>query len=140
VRLLPYLHPLWQLTALAAALWVLSLALRMRALRKRRGWELRARLVGRHARAGSAFVAMLAAGYAAGPLTLGLARGEPVFESGHAFFASLTLAVLLLGATLGLRLWRGRGTPATRGLHAFCMGLGLFLGFVTAMFGLGLLP
>ena len=146
MRLLPYLHPVWQVGAIAVALWTLSLGLRMRALRRRRGAGSGTRradrnaLVVRHARAGLTFLAVIATGYTAGPLILGLAREKPVFESAHAFFASLTLVVLAGGGSLGWRLWRGRGGPRDRDLHAYCMGLGLFLVIVAAMLGLGLLP
>lgn len=140
MRIAPYLHPLWQLAALVLAAWVLTLGLRMRALRRRHDWVPRASLVSRHARAGLAFLGLLVLGYAAGPLTLGLIRGKTVFASGHALFASLTVALLLFGGRLGLRLWRSRARPSDRDLHAFCMGLGLFLALVTMMLGLGLLP
>jgi hypothetical protein len=148
VHLLPYLHPVWQAGAIAVALWALSLALRMRALRRRRligpaqraAATDRAALVERHARAGLTFLAAIATGYTAGPLILGLARDKPVFESAHAFFASLTLVVLAGGGSLGWRLWHGRGSPRDRELHVYCMGLGLFLVIVAAMLGLGLLP
>jgi hypothetical protein len=140
VRLLPYLHPLWQIGALIVALWTLALGLRMRALRRRRSWHLRALLVDRHARGGLAFVSALLVGYAAGPLTLALVRDEPVFESGHAFFATLVLLPLLVGSGLGLRLWRGVGAPRERELHAFCMTLGLLLALIALIFGLDLLP
>jgi hypothetical protein len=149
VRLLPYLHPLWQIGAIAVALWTLSLGLRMRASRRRLS-DLsgggpappagRRRLVERHARAGLAFVSAIATGYVGGPLLLGLARGKPVFESAHAFFATLTLAVLATGGALGYRLWRGSAGSRERDLHAYCMGLGLLLCIVSAMLGLGLLP
>ncbi|MFN2433446.1 MAG: hypothetical protein ABR599_11650 [Gemmatimonadota bacterium] len=138
--LLPYLHPLWQAGALALAIWALAMGLRMRGLRRRGTWSARAALVDRHARIGLAFVATLVVGLAAGPLILALARGEPALSSGHAFFAALTLAPLLPGAVLGWRLWRGRARPDDRDLHAFCMGVGLFLGIITGMLGLGLLP
>jgi hypothetical protein len=152
VRLLPYLHPLWQLAALALAVWTFSLGLRMRALRRRaRGVgdfrlaanarkQRRESLRRRHVRSGLVFLAAIAAGYAGGPLILGLARDEAVFESAHAFFATLTLGVVTAGGLLGYRLWRGRGAPRDRDLHAYCMGLGIFLGIVAAMLGLGLLP
>jgi hypothetical protein len=148
VRFLPYLHPLWQIGALALAFWTLSLGLRMRALRRRparaRGGmaagERRASLRERHARAGLLFLGAIAAGYAAGPLILGLAREKPVFESAHAFFATLTLLLLASGGALGYRLWRGAGSPRDRDLHAYCMGFGLFLAIVAVMLGLGLLP
>jgi hypothetical protein len=118
----------------------------MRALRRRRragSGATRAdrnALVERHARAGLTFLAAIATGYAAGPLLLGLARDKSVFESAHAFFASLTLVVLAGGGSLGWRVWRGRGAPRDRELHAYCMGLGLFLVIVAATLGLGLLP
>jgi hypothetical protein len=148
VRLLPYLHPLWQIGAIVVALWTLSLGLRLRALRRRRlagpgkaaEAPSRAALVERHARAGLTFLAAIAVGYTGGPLILGLARDKPVFESAHAFFATLTLLVLAGGGSLGWRLLRGRGSPRDRDLHVYCMGLGLLLVLVAAMLGLGLLP
>ncbi len=148
MRLLPYLHPLWQIGALSVALWTLSLALRMRVLRRqsragqKKGAETpsRAALVERHARAGLTFLGVIAVGYTGGPLILGLAREKPVFESAHAFFATLALLVLAGGGSLGWRLRRGRGSPRDRDLHVYCMGLGLFLVIVAAMLGLGLLP
>lgn len=144
MRFLPYLHPVWQTAVLALALWTLSLGLRMRARRRGRPGELRASLLERHARAGLTFVAALLVGYAGGPATLGLVRDEPVFSSAHAFFATLTLLLIAFGAAVGLRLWRGssavRDRELHRDLHVFCMGLGLFLIFVTVMLGLGLLP
>ena len=148
MHLLPYLHPAWQVGAIAVALWALSLALRMRALRRRRLMGTakiaaatdHAALIERHARAGLTFLAAIATGYTAGPLILGLARDKPVFESAHAFFASLTLIVLAGGGSLGWRLWHGRGSPRDRDLHVYCMGLGLFLVIIAAMLGLGLLP
>jgi hypothetical protein len=150
VRLIPYLHPLWQIGAIALALWTLSLGLRMRGLRRgpraavgRKATDprrSRTALVERHARAGLTFLAAIAAGYSGGPLILGLVRDEPVFQSAHAFFASLTLLVLAGGGFLGYRLWRVSGSPGSRDLHAYCMGLGLFLLIVAAMLGLGLLP
>lgn len=150
MRLIPYLHPLWQLGAIALALWTLKLGLRMRRLRQgaRRPprdasgapADERDALVRRHARAGLRFLTVIAVGYSGGPLILGLVRDEPVFGSAHAFFATLTLVVVLSGGFLGYRLWRGRGSPRDRELHAYCMGLGLFLMLVAAAFGLGLLP
>lgn len=145
MRFLPYVHPVWQVGALVLALWALWLGLRMRGLRRgsrrsRRDPAVRAYLVERHARFGIAFAAAIVLGYVAGPLTLGLARDEEVFRSAHAFFATLTLALVLLGAVIGLGLWRGRGDPGSRDLHAWCMGLALFLSLVTVMLGLGLLP
>jgi hypothetical protein len=101
---------------------------------------MRASLVGRHVRAGIVFLTMLLVGYAAGPLTLALVRGEAVYRSAHALSATLVVLLFGYGAFLGVRLWRGRAGPEERTLHAFCMGLGLFCAFVTMMLGLGLLP
>lgn len=138
--MLAYLHPLWQVCALALALRALVLGLRLRSLRRRRQPAARAELVGRHARAGLVFLAAILVGFAAGPVTMALVRGEPALRSGHAFFAGLTLVPVVTGGWLGWRLWRGRGSPRARDLHAFCMGLGLFLALVAAMLGLDLLP
>jgi hypothetical protein len=139
LRIVPYLHPLWQILALVLAGWTLTLGLRLRAARRRGAWGMRPLLTRRHATSGLVFAIMLAVGYMAGPLTLGLVRDEPVFRSGHALFATLTLLLIVSGALLGLKLLRGGG-PGTRELHVFCMGVGLFLVLVTVMFGLGLLP
>ena len=138
--ILAYLHPAWQLAAIVLALWTLALGLRLRGLRQRLRWDRRRGLVNRHARAGVIFAAALAAGYAGGPLTLALVRDEAVFGSAHAFFATLTLLLLATGARLGWRLWRGAPAARDRDLHAFCMGLTVFLSIATAMLGLGLLP
>jgi hypothetical protein len=97
-------------------------------------------LVRRHARTGLTFLTVIAVGYSAGPVILGLVRDKPVFGSAHALFATLTLVVVLSGGFLGYRLWRGHGSPRDRELHAYCMGLGLFLLLIAAAFGLGLLP
>jgi Protein of unknown function (DUF4079) len=140
VGTLAYLHPLWQIGALVIGFWTLVLGLRLRARRRRRAWPRDPPLVARHARLGLVFVGLITLGYAAGPLTLGLLRGEPVFASGHALFASVTLLLFLAGGGLGLRLRRGNGAPHERDLHAYCMGLGLFLALVTVMLGLELLP
>jgi hypothetical protein len=141
VRFLAYLHPLWQIGSIAVAVWTLSLGLRMRALRRTgQGAAMRTTLLRRHVRAGLAFVGALTAGYAAGPLTLALVRDKPVFRSAHSFFATITLLLIVSGGALGWRLWRGTGSPTTRDLHAYCMGVGLFLATVAAVLGLGLLP
>lgn len=138
--MLAYVHPLWQLAALALAAYVLALGLRLRGLRRRGRFAERARLVGRHARLGLVFVAALAVGLTGGPVTMAFVRHDPVLRSAHAFFAGLAVIPLAVGAILGWRLWRGRATPAARDLHVFCMGLGLLLALVTLMLGLDLLP
>lgn len=138
MRFLAYVHPLWQVAVLLLALWTLSLGLRMRRLRRRRRAD-RA-LLGRHVRAGLTCLALLTVGYVAGPVTLSVVREKPVFESGHAFFSTVTMLLLVTGGALGYRLWRARGSVRDRELHVFCMGLGLFLALVTVMLGLDLLP
>ncbi|MBA2565653.1 MAG: hypothetical protein H0V09_09565 [Gemmatimonadetes bacterium] len=140
MALLPYVHPAWQIAALVLALWALRQGLRMRTLRLRKLHDRRLPLVDPHALTGLAFAGALALGYVAGPTILGGVRGEPVFRSPHAFFATLAMLLVGAGAALGWGLWRGRARRTDRALHAYCMGLALFVSLIAATLGLGLLP
>ena len=142
LELLPYVHPAWQTVALLLMVAGLSIGLKLR--RERRNpWDpaVRASLVRRHVRLTSLCLGMMTAGYGMGLLTMAFVRHKDVFRSAHAYFGTIALALLWLGAWYGARL--ARGGPLTSkdySNHAFCVLLGAILSLAVAVMGYTLLP
>lgn len=136
-RWLAYGHPLWMLAALGLAGFALrsGLALRRaRRLRARRDPADRRRHLARAKPA----VAMLAVGFAGGPLSMAWLRGRDPFGTAHAWIGVLALALFLAAALLGRRLEQGRSRALDA--HALLAGLAMLVAAASALTGFVLLP
>lgn len=137
LRLLAFLHPVWMVAAIALALSTASLGLRIRRQRAA-GRVVSPRLRRRHLHLGKLAIAVAAAGFALGPVSMGLLRGRAVFDSFHG----------ILGVVVtGLFLWTGhsgralaRGDAEARGLHRAVAGSAIATALLSAVAGFTLLP
>ncbi len=111
------------LVGLGLAGLALRRGLRLRASRRRR--ERRPPDLRRgHLRMAKPAVALVAVGFAGGPLSMVWLRGEPAFGTAHALFGTAALALFLATAGLGRRIERHR----SRALDAHgWLGLAAFL-------------
>jgi phosphatidylglycerophosphate synthase len=137
MRLLAFGHPLWMSASIAIAVLAARSGLRMRRARRlgaRR--EPTARAL--HLRTAKLAVALIAIGFAGGPLSMAFLRGRDPFETAHAFVATLALALFITTAVIGRRLERGRSHSLE--LHALVASLALLAAGAAAMSGWVLLP
>lgn len=125
------------LTSLLLAVLVLRSGLALR--RSRRGLSRREpSLRMRHLRLAKPAVAMILAGFVAGPVSMALFRGEPPFGTFHAFLGLLAAALFAAAALLGRRLERGRSRAFDP--HAVLAVLAVLAGAMAAIAGIVLLP
>ena len=109
-------------------------------LRLRRARLLRSRAdSGRHRGLARIFVALAVVGFGLGLASMGLLRGEPIFESVHSILVTAALGALLLAAGLGLGLERGR-VIRLRNVHALCGAGGLLLALAAGAAAFAILP
>jgi hypothetical protein len=123
--------------SLLLALAALRLGLQMRRLRLT-GARPSAELRRRHLRVAKPAVAMLIAGFAAGPVSAVFLRGWSPFGSAHGFAGATAAALFLAVGILGRRLERGRGRPVEA--HARVALLAMLTGGLAAVAGFVLLP
>lgn len=140
VSLWAYLHPGFQIITIALGLSVFVMGLRIRKKRRNRDWEGFPRLVALHIRLAKWFTGLFSAGYLLGLGSMALILDEPLFETAHAYFASLTLLLTLTTAYLGRRLRLAPGDADIRQIHAYCATISIFLALMVAILGMGLLP
>ena len=139
---LPYIHPVWQTTALLLMVVTLSLGLRLRRERAH-PWnaKARARLVRSHLIVAKTFLGLLTVGYVLGILTMAFVREEPVLRTAHSYFGTIVLGLFWLGAWYGARLAHNPApTAQDYSNHAFCVVLGAILALAVAVMGYALLP
>lgn len=135
MRWVSYVHPALMPIVLALGVLVFREGLALR----------RHRLLGRspdtsrHRRLGRTFLSVMALGYAAGVVSLGLLRGEPILESFHSLCASAAAACVTAAWLVGRRLER-RPDPRLRTAHAVCGSVGLLMALVAGAAGLAILP
>ncbi len=135
MRWLAYVHPAFMLCVLALGIFVLREGLRIR----------RGRVTGapvnsaRHRRWAKVVVTAAALGFGAGLSSMAWLRERPVYDSIHAWLASLALLGLLVGGALGLRLERG-DAGRVRLIHSLCAGAGLLFALAAGMAGMAILP
>jgi len=86
------------------------------------------------------FIGFLAGGYFLGLVGMWFSLKEPIFETGHSYFGTLTLILFIGTAYLGRRLRLRPGRDDFRQLHAFCAFLAMFGALVVAFLGFQLLP
>lgn len=124
--------------SLAVAAAALRAGLRLRRARLHRTPRAKG-AVRRHVRRAKPAVAMLAVGFVVGPVSAWWLRGWQPFGTAHAWVGTLTMALFVATATLGLRLER-RATRRSVEAHAW-LALAATLG-AAAAFGTGfvLLP
>jgi hypothetical protein len=124
-----------------AALVVCILALRAGARIRRARQGLAPRdpsLRARHLRLAKPGVAMIAAGFLGGPLSMILLRDRPPFGTFHALLGATALALFLAAATVGRRLEHGR--TSARAAHALLAVLATLFAAGAAVAGFVLLP
>lgn len=132
---LAYLHPAAMIVVLLLGLVTLREGLLLR----------RARLVGgevdkrRHRRLGRVYGLAIAAGYGSGLASLGILRGEPVWESFHSLLATAALAGVTIAYVLGRRL-EARTEATARSLHLIAGSVGLLCAIAGAAAGIAILP
>ena len=137
MRWLAYAHPAWMVASIALAATALRAGLllrRARRLKARRAPGLRER----HLRFAKPAVALLLAGFIAGPISAFTLRGWGVFESFHGWLGLTCIALFAATARLGRSLERGRSRAFDA--HALLGLLALLAAGVAAVAGFGLLP
>jgi hypothetical protein len=107
-------------------------AVRMRRARPRPGDRRR------HLRLAKPAVALLALGFAGGPASMVLLRGNQAFTTAHAAAASLALLLFVATGVLGLRL--ERGAHSAREAHAIVGTIALLAAIAALGTGFVLLP
>jgi membrane protein implicated in regulation of membrane protease activity len=125
------------LAGLALAGASLRLGLRMRG-RRQRGERPEPGLLRRHLRVAKPAVAMIAVGFAAGPVSAVWLRGWEPFATSHAWLGLACLLLFLATALLGRRLERGDRRPLDA--HGLLGALSLFAAAIAAVAGFTLLP
>ncbi|MEE9241090.1 MAG: DUF4079 family protein [bacterium] len=138
--LTPFIHPALMTAILALGLFLLAVGLRIRKHRRQGGGPKTARLAALHMRFGRWFIGFLAGGYILGLVGMRFSLGEPVYETGHSYFGTITLIIFFWTAYLGRRLRQHPGRDDYRQLHAFCAFIAIFLALVVAFLGFQLLP
>ena len=98
------------LASIALAVVTLRLGLALRRARRSRLRRSGAAVM-RHVRIARPTVAMLLAGFAAGPISAVWLRGWDAFSTAHAWVALLAITLFSATAVLGHRLHRGLGRP-----------------------------
>lgn len=119
---------------LAAA--ALRSGLRMRRARRLGRFDADARA--RHLRLAKIAIAVIALGFAGGPISMFFLRNRPLFESGHALFATGSLALFAVAAFLGRRL--EQGARVSRDHHALVAILAVLSAGLAFATGWVLLP
>jgi hypothetical protein len=137
LRWLAWAHPAWMAASLAAAAGALRLGLRLRRARLA-GRRREPGLLRRHLRLAKPAVALVAIGFAGGPLSAVLLRGWTPFERLHGWLGLAALALFGAAAWLGLRLERGRDRRAA--LHGLLGLAAVLAGAIAALAGFVLLP
>lgn len=137
LRALAFVHPAWMLLTLALALATARIGLEIRRLRLA-GMPPGADRRRRHLRLGKITLALVAVGFALGPLSMFFLRDRPVFDSFHSM---LGLIVAGLFAWTG---WSGRslsrGKAEARDVHRIAAASSIAVGLVSAVAGFILLP
>lgn len=134
---LAYGHPLWMTVSLALVVVAARSGLRLRGARRlgtRRDPDDRRR----HLRTAKLAVALVAIGWAGGPLSMALLRERPPFETAHAWVATGALLLFAATAVLGRGLERGRHHRLDA--HALVAMTALLAAGVAAITGFVLLP
>ncbi len=127
-------------TVLALGLFLLVLGLRIRKQRRQGPGPGTARLAALHMRLARWFTGFLAGGYLLGLGGMRFSLEEPVFETAHSYFGTLTLILFMGTAYLGRKLRLRPEKDDYRQLHAFCAFIATFAALVVAFLGFQLLP
>jgi hypothetical protein len=120
---------------LAGAAW--RAGMHLRAVRRRRARPLPGDRQ-RHLRLARPAVVLIALGFAGGPASMLLLRGEDAFSTAHSAVAALALLLFVAAALLGHRLERGVHTA--REAHAIVATLALLAAAAALGTGFVLLP
>jgi hypothetical protein len=129
-----YIHPIFGATVLALLVYVASLGLRLRTVRRGR-----AELAARHARLAPWAYAGVLLSWVAGLLSAWLLRGDLDAASTFHFRIGLLMAVLLTGSALTAR-WLNHGNSAARELHPWLGAIAALLAAAQAVTGLRIMP
>lgn len=135
-----YVHPVFQIAALSLGLLALANGLRVRRARRGGSGAERAGIARLHMRIGRCFAALFTTGYALGLGGMRFALESPLYETAHAYFATLALCLLWTTAWLGRRLRKAPGNSDLRQIHAYCGFLAVFVSLFVAFLGMRLLP
>jgi hypothetical protein len=137
LRLLAFAHPVWMVIALAAAVATARLGLEIRR-RRRTGDGVPRALRDRHLRLGRATLAMVAAGFVAGPVSMFWLRDRSPFDSWHGI-----LGIVVVGL-FGWTGWSGRalarGDRDARDVHRIAAAASVAVSMLSAIAGFVLLP
>jgi hypothetical protein len=129
-----YIHPIFGATVLALLVYVASLGLRLRTVRRGR-----AELAARHARLAPWAYAGVLLSWVAGLLSTWFLREDLDASSTFHFRVGLLIAVLLTGSALTAR-WLSRGNKAARELHPWLGAIAALLAAAQAVTGLRIMP
>lgn len=137
LRLLAFLHPAWMIVGIGLALSTASLGLRIR--RQRSASQIvSAGLRRRHLHFGKLSIAVCAAGFVLGPVSMALFRGRTVFDSFHGILGIVVTGLFLWTGHSGRAL--ARGDASARGLHRAVAGAAIATALLSAVAGFALLP
>jgi len=137
LRWLAWLHPVWMSCGLLLALLALRSGLALRRSRAGRGRRTPAQRPA-HLRFAKPAVAMLLAGFFAGPISAVWLRGWEAFHTFHAFAGLAAAGLFAAAALLGHRIEEGASRRFDA--HALLGVLALLLGGLAAIAGFALLP
>lgn len=93
---------------------------------------------GQHLRLAKPAIWMILAGFVAGPLSMAFLRGQPPFETVHAYLGLSAALLFAAAGLLGRRLESGR--RASIDVHALLGTLAVLIAAVAAVAGFVLLP
>ena len=137
LRVLAFFHPLWMLMTLGLAVATARLGL---IIRKRRlaHQPVVGALRRRHLRFGKTTLALVAIGFALGPMSMFFLRDRPAFDSFHSILGIIVSGLFAWTGWSGRALARGNRTA--RDIHRIAAAASLGAAFVSAVAGFILLP
>ncbi len=139
---LAYLHPIIQSLTILLGFHVMSLGLKTRNMRHSHADQSSRRIeAGKHYRRGIYFLFLYSLGYLDGLTIHYFFNHKTPFLSSHAYFASISLGLLLLAGKFGKNLSSyGEHDKEDYELHSWSAMGGLFLSLANAVTGYSLLP
>jgi len=137
IKVLAFAHPAWMVASLGLAIATARLGLEIRRRRSKSeppGAELRAR----HLRFGKISIAMVVAGFIAGPPSMLFLRDRPWFESFHGILGLIVLGLFLWTGASGRSL--AKGNQEARDIHRIAAFSAILSSLLSAIAGFTLLP
>ncbi len=137
LRVLAFVHPAWMVVSLVLAIATARLGLEIRR-RRRKSQPVGADLRNRHLRYGKRTLAMIAFGFALGPVSMFWLRDRSPFDSFHGIVGVIVFGLFMWTG------WSGRtlaaGNREARGIHRIAAASSIAAAMLSVVAGFILLP